>query len=63
MTTSEVTQLRGNGDKIWQCNRDSPKNFFLDLKRCALDPQKHDLALERAKVAKYEVLKGAKTRF
>lgn len=38
------------------------KNFFLDLKRCSLDPQKHDLVQERAKLAKYEVLKGAKLR-
>lgn len=63
MITSGVSQIRGNGDKIWECHRESPKNFFLDLKRCSLDPQKHDLVQERAKLAKYEVLKGAKLRF
>ena len=63
ITTSGVTRLRGNGDKIWNSHRDSPKNFFLDLKRCALNPEKYELVQERAKVAKYDVLKGAKVRF
>lgn len=62
MTLSMVTRLRGNGDKIWEINRDIPKNCYLNLEKRALDPNRNDSVLERAKVAKYEVLREAKTR-
>lgn len=61
-TLSMVSRLKSNGDIIWECNRDIPKNCYLNLKRCALDPHRNERELERAKIAKFEVLKGAKAR-
>jgi hypothetical protein len=58
-----VTRLRGNGDKIWEINQEIPKNCYLNLEKRALDENRDELIFERAKVAKYEVLRGAKTRY
>jgi hypothetical protein len=62
LALSMVARLRGNGDIIWECNRDVPKNAYLNLKSRTLDPNRIVSGLERAKGAKYEVLKGAKAR-
>jgi hypothetical protein len=63
MTLSMVTRLRGNGDKIWEINREIPKNCYLNLEKRALDANRNELVLERAKLAKYEVLREAKIRY
>eukprot|EP00602_Paraphysomonas_sp_CaronLab_P005736 CAMPEP_0185032330 /NCGR_PEP_ID=MMETSP1103-20130426/20305_1 /TAXON_ID=36769 /ORGANISM="Paraphysomonas bandaiensis, Strain Caron Lab Isolate" /LENGTH=561 /DNA_ID=CAMNT_0027568181 /DNA_START=326 /DNA_END=2011 /DNA_ORIENTATION=+ len=60
--TAGVTQLRGNGDRIWECNIDAPKNFYSNLKNRALDPDKDRLIQRRAEIAKMEVLREAKKR-
>lgn len=58
-----VPRLRAYGDIIWDHSQDIPKNCYLNLRRCALDPHRNEKTYERAKVAKFEVLKGAKARY
>lgn len=63
MLMSNVTSFRGNGDKIYQANKDVPKNFYINLKKRALDPDKGPKLLYRTQEAQFDVLKNSKVRY
>lgn len=62
MLTSHLTRLRGNGDAIWNTNKDCPKTFFKDLKASMLDPDRNESIKIRAEEAWLHVLTAAKER-
>ena len=63
ITTSGVTRLRGNGDRIYEANFDAPKNFFYNVKNRAVDPESGNKLQKRSEDAKVSVLKVAKGRY
>jgi hypothetical protein len=53
-TTPSISRVLGNGDKIVECNIDTPKNVWIDLKASALSETRDKELLARAVEARYE---------
>jgi hypothetical protein len=62
LKTSQITRIRGNGDRIWNDNKDCPKTFYRDLKAGMLDPDRKKKFKVRAEEAWLHVLRAAKGR-
>ena len=61
-TVGGFGSLRGNGDKIFQANLDTPKHAFMPLQDRAFEPERERIIVQRSKLAKYHVNVGAKKR-
>mmetsp|Transcript_6338 Transcript_6338/g.10372 ORF Transcript_6338/g.10372 Transcript_6338/m.10372 type:complete len:347 (+) Transcript_6338:73-1113(+) len=62
LKTSHLTRIRGNGDRIWNDNKDCPKTFYRDLKAGMLNPDRNKLLKVRSEEAWLHVLRAAKDR-
>lgn len=60
--TSGVTRLRGNGDRILECNQHVPKIMFYNLERLATEPSRDEDLQRRAEDGQLGVQKIAKAR-
>ena len=63
LKAANVSQLKGNGDIIWDSMRDTPKNAYFDLEELSLSPEKEVLLQQRAREGKTAVLTLSKERY
>lgn len=61
-TTPGITNIRGNGRKIYDAHMDTPKHLYLRLRPPIVDPQRNAIHLIRGKIAQHAVKVAMKLR-
>lgn len=61
--TSDVSKLRGNGDRIFVCNESMPKVLYVNIEKATLNPNRNTELRERAEDALFGVHLQAKDRY
>jgi len=62
LRSTNVSKLKGNGDVIYEAFTTAPKTMFINAQKRSLDPDRERSIHERARTAKYAVLRQAKAR-
>lgn len=62
ITSGEINNIKGNHDKIWGYNFDTPKHYFATFEKVTTDKKRDTKLFERAKIAHFHVKTLSKLR-
>lgn len=54
-TSGGLDRITGHGDEIAEHHQETPKNMYMDLEKCALDPHKEKKLIQKAREAAMHV--------